>query len=56
MVVDPNRDPRAIDIHLAGLGTIINLRGGYDGLPMSLVQWLILYAKVSVLDSRPGLG
>ena len=56
MVVDPGRDPGAVDIHLDGLRTIIGLRGGYDGLPMSLVQWLILYANLFVLDSRPGLG
>ena len=56
MVVDPGRDPEAVNIHLAGLRTIIDLRGGYDGLPMSLIQWLILYAILSVVISRPHLG
>ena len=42
MVVDPSRDPEVVNIHLAGLNNIIGLRGGYDGLPMSVIQWLIL--------------
>lgn len=53
MVVDPNRDPDAANIHLAGLRNIIGLRGGYDGLPMSLVQWIILYARISAPNSSP---
>lgn len=56
MVVDPGRDLEAVNIHLAGLRTIIGLRGGYDGLPMSLIQWLILYASLSVLINRPDQG
>ena len=55
MVVDPSHDPEVINIHLAGLRNIIDLRHGYDGLPMSLTQWLVLYESLSVLKSLPDL-
>ena len=38
MIIDPNRDPEAINIHLRGLKNIIDMRGGFDGLPIFLVQ------------------
>ena len=43
MVIEPNRDMEAINIHLAGLRNIVELRGGFDGLPMSLIQIAALY-------------
>lgn len=38
-----DQDSDAIQIHLKGLRDIINLRGGFDGLPIFLIQVALLY-------------
>ena len=46
MVFDRTRDPEAVNIHLTGLTNVINLRGGFDGLPLFLVQIVCLYVPL----------
>ena len=51
-----DEDSDAIQIHLKGLRDLINLRGGFDGLPVFLIQVTVLYvyllASSSVLGSQ----
>ena len=41
-----DEDSDAIQVHLKGLRDLIRLRGGFDGLPVFLIQIALLYVFV----------
>ena len=47
-------DSDAIQIHLKGLKDLINLRGGFDGLPVFLIQVTLSYVALSASTSVLG--
>ncbi|CAF9939226.1 hypothetical protein IMSHALPRED_001260 [Imshaugia aleurites] len=49
-----DQDSDAIQIHLKGLRDIINLRGGFDGLPIFLIQ-VALFADLGFAATRRSL-
>ena len=49
-----DEDSDAIQVHLKGLRDLINLRGGFDGLPVFLIQVTALYVCLLVSSSVLG--
>ena len=46
-----DEDSDAIQIHLKGLRDLIDLRGGFDGLPVFLIQVTVLYVYLLASSS-----
>lgn len=49
-----DEDSDAIQIHLKGLRDLIQLRGGFDGLPVFLIQIALLYVLIVALGISLG--